>query len=445
MESIGLCLAAFVGVFWFTRRSLVAGLSAALTVGYLYGILRANVPQSFSHFTFDAALGGLYLGLWLKGFTPLQRQRTRKVRRWLILLIGWPVLLFLIPVQDPLIQLVGLRGEIWFIPFILIGAVIDDEERSRLAFWLAALNLMALGFALAEFRLGIETFYPRNEVTRLLYTQNDVVQGEFSAFRIPATFVNQASYSATMVLTIPLLAGAWIQTGWTRSQKALLSAGIIAAMLGVFLGASRTQALILFAEIAAFAGLAGFGKIRLKQLIAFAAIASLVGYWVYSNPRLQRFTNLKTDYVKERIHGSVNESFLDALWKYPLGNGLGGGGTSIPYFLQDRLKNPVGIENEYGRVLLEVGIPGLCLWVAFIVAAIGGAQGDPAGPWKVGWRLAWVTLVLYFGTAFIGTGLLTAIPGTALLLFMTGWMCVPKPKPVRVRAHSTAWARAATG
>ncbi len=201
----------------------------------------------------------------------------------------------------------------------------------------------------------------------------------------------------------------------------------------------------LFAEIATFATFAGFGKIRLKQLIAFAAIASLVGYWVYSNPRLQRFTNLKTDYVKERIHGSVNESFLDALWKYPLGNGLGGGGTSIPYFLQDRLKNPVGIENEYGRILLEVGIPGLCLWVAFIIAAIGGAQGDRAGPWKVGWRLAWVTVVLYFGTAFIGTGLLTAIPGTALLLFMTGWMCVPKLKPVRVRAHSTAWARAAAG
>ena len=432
MESIGLCLGAFVAVFWFTRRSLVAGLSAALAVGYMYGIVRANVPQSFSHFLFDAALGGLYLGLWLKGLTPLQRQRTRKVRRWLILLIGWPALLFLIPVQDPLIQLVGLRGEIWFIPFLLIGALIDDEERSRLALWLAVLNLVALGFALAEFRLGVERFFPHNEVTKLIYTQNDVAQGQFSLFRIPATFVQQAAYSGTMVLTMPLLAGAWIQTGWTRSQKALWSAGIIAAMLGVFLGASRTQALLLFAEIAAFAGYAGLGRVRLKQLVAFAAIASLVGYWVYSNPRLQRFTNLKTNYVKERIHGSVNESFLDALWKYPLGNGLGGGGTSIPYFLEERLRNPVAIENEYARILLEVGIPGLLLWIAFIMSAIGGAQSDRAGPWTVGWRLARVTVVLYFGTAFIGTGLLTAIPGTGLLLLMTGWLCVPKLKP-RVR------------
>ena len=439
MESILLCLGAFVVVFWLTRRSSVAGLAAALAVGYFYGIVRANVPQSFSHFIFDAGAGGLYLGAWLKGLTPSQRSRTQKIRKWLVPLIGWPVLLFFIPVQDSLIQLVGLRGEIWFIPFLLIGAMIDDEERSRLALWLAVLNLVALGFALAEFAIGLETFFPHNEVTKLLYTQNDVLQGQFSAFRIPATFVNQASYSATMVLTMPLLAGAWVQAGLTRTQKGLLSAGMIAAMLGVFLGASRSQALMLFALIAA---LVSFARVRLNHLIAFAAIALVVGYFVYRNPRMQRFTNLKTDLVKERVQGSVNVGFLDALWKYPLGNGLGGGGTSIPYFLQDRLKNPVGIENEYGRILLELGIPGLCIWVAFLIAAIGGAPSERAGPWRVGWRLARVATALYFGTAFIGTGLLTAIPGTALLLIMTGWMCVPKPTPAQVRAIPRSMVRA---
>jgi len=45
---------------------------------------------------------------------------------------------------------------------------------------------------------------------------------------------------------------------------------------------------------------------------------------------------------------------------------LGGGGTSIPYFLQDRVKDPVAIENEYGRILLEAGIPGLLIWLIFI-------------------------------------------------------------------------------
>ena len=435
MESIALCLGAFVTVYWFTRRSLVAGLSAALTVGYMYGIVRANLPQSFSHFIFDASLGGLYLGLWLRGLTLAQRLKTRKVRKWLLFLIGWPVLLFFIPVQDPLIQLVGLRGVVWFIPFLLVGAAIDDDERSQLALWLAVLSLVAFGFALAEFSLGLEKFFPHNEVTRLLYAESDIVAGRTSFFRIPATFVQPAAYSGTMVATMPLLLGAWVQRRRTHLQKTLLTAGIVAAVLGVFLGASRTGALLLFAQIAALVGFLSVRNMRLNHLIAFASIALVVGYWVYRHPRLQRFTNLKENYVEERIHRSVNESFLHALWDYPLGNGLGGGGTSIPYFLRDRLKNPVAIENEYGRILLEIGTPGLCIWVAFLIAAIGGAERGRTGPWAVGWRLARVTCALSFGTAFIGTGLLTAIPGTSLLLLMTGWMCVPKLKSVRVTAH----------
>jgi len=445
MESIALCLGAFVAVFWFTRRSLIAGLNTALSVGYLYGIVRANVPQAASHFIFDAGIGGLYLGLWLKNLTPIQRLRLRKVKRWLLFLIGWPVLLFFIPVQDPVIQLVGLRGVVWFLPFLLIGALIDDEERSGLALGLAVLNLIAFGFALAEFSMGLERFFPHNYVTRLLYIENDVLKGEYSAFRIPSTFVAPAAYSATMVVTMPLLLGAWLQAERTRFHKTFLTAGMIAAMLGVFMGASRSQALLLFAQFVAFASSIGLGKLTSKQLIAFAAIATLVGYWVYKEPRLQRFNRLDTNIVEERVQLSVNQSFLDALWKYPLGNGLGGGGTSIPYFLQDRLKNTVGIENEYGRLLLEIGIPGLCIWMAFMVAAIGGAKGGRDGPWRVGWQLARVTCALFFGTAFIGTGLLTAIPFTPLLLLMTGWLCAPKLRPIRVTAHSPIWAPAAAG
>jgi hypothetical protein len=441
MESLLLCVGAFASVFWMTRRSLVAGLEAVLIVGYLYGIVRANVPQAFSHFIFDAGIGGLYLSMWLRGLTPVERLKTRRIRKWLVLLIGWPLLLFFIPVQDPLIQLVGLRGVVWFLPFLLFGALIDDEDRSRFALWLAALNLLALAFALAEFRVGIERFYPHNAVTALIYTQNDVIQGQFSVYRIPAIFVNQATYSGTMVITMPLLVGAWLQTRCTRGQKTLLMAGVIAAMLGVFLGASRSQALLLFIQLAAFAS---FARIRLNHLIAFAAIAVVVGYFVYRHPRLQRFTHLDTGYVEGRIHGSVNEGFLDALWDYPLGNGLGGGGTSIPYFLQDRLRNPVAIENEYGRILLEQGIPGLGLWVALVLTVIFGGSAERAGPWRVGLLLAKVTTVLAFGTAFIGTGLLTAIPGTAMLLLFMGWICAPELKPVRIPAQETEqWAYSA--
>jgi len=434
MESILLCVGAFAAVHWFTNRSLVAGLRAIIAVGYFYGIVRANVPQTASHFIFDAGIGGLYLGTWLKSLTPVQKLRIRKVRGWVICLIAWPLVLFFVPVQDSMVQLVGLRSAVWFVPFLIFGALIDDEERSQLALWLALLNLVALGFGLAELSLGIPRFYPHNVVTELIYRQNDVVQGDRSIFRIPAIFVNQASYSATMVMSIPFLAGAWVQTERTRQEKLLLSAAIIAALLGVFLGASRSQAILLFIQIAT---LISFAKIKPKHLLAFGAVAALVGYWVYKQPRLQRFSQLDFNIVEARVHVSANESFLDAIVDYPLGNGLGGGGSSIPYFLQGRLKNAVVLENEYAHILLELGIPGLLLWAAFIIMAIADAPSERAGPWRVGWRLSRVTVALYFCTAILGVGLMTSIPSTCMLLFMTGWMCAPKLRRFRMTADET--------
>ena len=71
--------------------------------------------------------------------------------------------------------------------------------------------------------------------------------------------------------------------------------------------------------------------------------------------------------VAARVGGSVNEGFFDAVSQYPLGNGLAGGGTSVPYFLQDRMEAlPHGPENEYARIASEQGVIGLLLWLGFV-------------------------------------------------------------------------------
>ena len=57
MLSLLLCVLAFAATYRASRRSLLAGLVAVFAIGYLYGILRANIIQPFSHFIFDAARG----------------------------------------------------------------------------------------------------------------------------------------------------------------------------------------------------------------------------------------------------------------------------------------------------------------------------------------------------------------------------------------------------
>ena len=86
--------------------------------------------------------------------------------------------------------------------------------------------------------------------------------------------------------------------------------------------------------------------------------------------RFQRFMTLSdTEAVGERIAGSVNRGFWDLVVEYPMGNGMGGGGTSMPYFLQGHVRNPVGMESEFSRILLEQGIIGLVIFITFALWA----------------------------------------------------------------------------
>src|ERR1043166_7170920 len=108
--AIFLCLAAFTLCYIVARRSLVTGLGVVLLVGYAYGIVRANVPETLSHFIFDSAVVGFYGAQLFRKLTPAQQWRTKSLRAWLEFLIAWPVLLFIIPAQALLVQLVGLRA-----------------------------------------------------------------------------------------------------------------------------------------------------------------------------------------------------------------------------------------------------------------------------------------------------------------------------------------------
>lgn len=416
-----LCLISFVLCYLVGRRSLVSGLTALLGVGYLYGITRANVPDTFSHFIFDTGVLGLYCAQLFRSLSPAQEQRLKYLKPWVEVLIVWPVIIFLIPLQDLLVQFVGLRGNVFLLPFLLIGARLEPGERYQLALNIAGLNLIALAFAGAEFFYGVPTFFPFNEVTKIIYLSRDV--GGNSAFRIPACFGNAHSYAGTMVMTIPFLAGALVQKHKREWQGKLLMIAIGASLLGVLLSAARLHFIV-----AAVLIIVGTFSLRSSYGSVLGLLTMLVGigYLVSGEERLQRFMILQnTDMVAERVTASVNMTFYELATRYPFGNGLGGGGTSIPYFLRDRIENPIGMENEYARIMLEQGVIGLVIWVAFIFWLLTRRGPSKSDPWLLGWRLAWVACASYFLTGLMGIGLLTSVPQTCLLLLSVGWISSP--------------------
>lgn len=432
MIALLLCGVAFAGVFLAGRRSLVAGLGAVLLVGYLYGIVRANVTSAFSHFIFDAALVGLYATQLLRPIQVADRIRTHQLRVWLLVLLGWPLLLLVIPIQDPLVQLVGLRAHIFFLPFLLFGARLGSEDMYRLALMVAGLNLMSFSFAMAEFLFGLQHFYPRNEVTELVYRSNDIrVAGTLrGAYRIPATFANAAPYGATMVITLPLLLGGWLQRREHR-HRILFAAALGASVLGVFFSATRMNLLILGMLLLVSLLSGGMGT---AGRVAWAFVLAGVGWAVASQERLfLRLLSLTPDAVIERITWSMNWGVIEHVMRYPLGNGLGGGGTSMPYFLLHLVRDPMPVENQYATIMLEQGLPGLMLWFGFIVWAM--TRRTPLGDrgWRLARRLGWVACVALFLTGFIGQGLFTAIPPTPLLFIWTGWLAVAERRRAEPR------------
>lgn len=433
MISIGLCVAAFIFTYFAGRRSLVAGLVCVITVGYFYGIVRANVTETYSHFIFDSAVVGLYVTQFSKRVSRDVARRSEGLRLWVALLMGWPFLLFFVPTQDYAVQLVGLRGNTFMLPFILLGARLSGDEVRRLALAFAALNLIAFGFAAAEYVGGVERFYPQNQVTELIYKSavddNYMNPNRSQALRIPSTFTGAHAYAGMMVLTFAYLFGVWVRGGLTRARRNLLSVSMVASVLGVFMAAARSPVIILaLLLITVFLS----GRLKTHAWILFAAMSIGIGWTVSSEERLQRFLTLNdVEFVSERVQWSVNENVFGLLAEYPMGNGLGGGGTSIPYFLQGRLIPPLYfIENEYVRIVLEQGVFGLCLWAAFIVWALTRAGWGRADPWLLGRRLIRIVCVAFFGTGLIGVGLLTSIPGTALLLLSVGWIAVRRPSSV---------------
>jgi hypothetical protein len=421
MIALVLCVLALVVTFWAGRRSLGQGLVALLVFGYFYGILRANLITTFSHFIFDAGLLGLYLSQdWLSS-DARKAGRGTMIRMWTAILIIWPFFVLLMPFQPLLISLVGLRGNIFFLPILILGTRLGDKDLRMLCGGLAILNLVAAAFAWAEYFTSVPRFFPLSPVTAIIYSSGDVTGG---FFRIPAIFSSAHAYGGSMVVSLPYLIEGW-ERAETRRSRMLVLLGIAAAMIGVLMSATRQN--FILGSVIVLASLVT-RRAKASHLAVFALLITGVGWVAMTNVRFQRFKTLSdTEGVTERIAGSVNRGFWEILLEYPMGNGLGGGGTSIPYFLQGEVKNPIGMENEYARILCEQGVVGLMLWIGFAFWFISRAPVAFAkSSWSGARRIVWCLAAFSLATAWIGTGLLTAIPQTMMLLLSMGWVATPQ-------------------
>jgi hypothetical protein len=420
------CGIAFAITLVLTVRKQIWGLYCVIGIGYLYGIVRANFLDSFTHFVFDASVIGFYIGSVRQFITPIHRGDSTNLQRWTAALVIWPILVACLPIQHFLIQIVGLRGNAFLVPFLIIGTWISRNDARKLGIYFALLNMAVFAVAIGEFLLGVPTFYPENSVTDMIYRSRDV--GSDESFRIPGTFINAHAYAGNMVITLPWIIGSLLQANTSQGRMVLFS-GAATAVLGVLLASTRLWFVQLFWVLI----LINFsGILRGGLALSWVIILGGIGYFVASEERAQRFlTLLDVEMVANRVEGSVNLGFLELARDYPMGNGMGGGGTSIPFFLREYLDAPIGLENEYSRIMLEQGLPGLLLWILFAawVLTRGIAKTDPLRQSR---RIMWWLTMIGFLLALLGTGMLTSIPQSALFMLNIGFLVTgPRELPVQ--------------
>jgi hypothetical protein len=411
-------LAAFAGCLLLTARgSLGAGLAGVLAVGYVNGVVRANVLGVLTTFMFDAAVAGLYLGAAAARWDELTRAAGTRTGRWVLFLTAWPAVLAAVPVNHPLVQLVALRGTVWYVPVLLLATRLTADDLDRLARAAAGLNLLALAAGAYTYAYGPEALFPENAVTQIMYRSRDVAGGNF---RVPSLFLHAHAYGGTMLLTLPLVVDPLVRPGGRAADRLAGAAGTLAAVAGLLLCAARLPVVLGVLAAVVFWAVTRFAP---RVGAAILVLAAGGGYLAVSNERFQRAAEVAdVEAVQSRVYGSANEVFLDLLAEYPLGAGMGSSvGTSVPYFLADHAPAPVGLENEFSRILVDQGWVGLGGWVGFVVWLLAVPPGyDPRRRWAAGRGLMYALVLVTWATGFIGTGVLAAVPGSVLLLAYMG-------------------------
>ncbi len=412
-------IVAFLLVLACTVRSLGLGLVAVMAVGYFNGVIRANYLSPFTTFMFDFGLLGLYVGFFVARTRDSAGVWATPLGRWALALIVWPVMMVIVPINDYLVQLVALRATVWFLPAMLVASRLRVADLTMIARGLALLNLAALAAGVYVYQNGVESLYPDNAVTQIIYASKDVGGGS-EYHRIPSTFLSAHAYGGTMMFSLPFLLGHLFGPRTGAVDRGLMAAGAVAAVGGILLCAARQPAATFV-----LCSLIVWTVTRFNLAVGALAVGIVAAAALYAgtDERFQRVQSLEdTGMVSDRVSGSANASFFDLMAQYPLGAGMGSSsGTSVPFFLADRAPEAVGLENEYCRILIDQGLVGLGLWLGFVVWMF---RSPPRlrlnAPWGLGVMMMFALCLTNWATAFIGAGTLSSIPASVMMLVQMG-------------------------
>ncbi len=425
-----------------TRYELTLAL-LALYLGLLDGPVKLLSASQAASAVRDVLILAILLGMGARAAVTRERVRMPPLSAWVLAFVA----LVLVEAANPathgtLKAIGGFRQQLEWVPFFFFGyLVMRSKDRFRKLFLLFGAIALANGVVgayqsqLTPAQLGSwgPGYSERIAGTDGLGGRTYSVEG-VGRPRPPALGSDSGFGGGVGVLALPgllaLLAVGQMRRRW---PVVLLCLG---ALLGIATSASRTSIVIAVVALLSFALLSlSAGRRAIRPLLALLAVVLLaipLGMVLVATEGGGVFARYET-LVANQAHGPGNDSKerdLAQIPRYlasaPFGVGLGTYGSASGFGGRERVtiegKGVTG-ESAYNLVSLELGLPGLLLWVGLSLSVVGlvlrGLRHVPDVELRVYLAAAFAVFIAFTVEGFSGPTL-AVTPAGAYLWFAAG-------------------------
>jgi hypothetical protein len=458
-------LAVFVGLVWFATSFVLSGnvksqeidlvLVAAVTAGlsvlaswrtgiylFIVWIVFEDLARKFLgnnmfiYFGKDA-LVAVICAVYLYE-VGRRREKTWRPPFWppLLVFFWWAAMEAFNPKTPSAIYgLLGLKLYFCYVPLLFIGYALVRKEldlRRFLIINLAIAGLVSfLGIAQAIFGQQLLNPQTLDESLRDLGDLNRTSPVSGLVFNRPTSvFVSDGRFGAYLLLMYVLGFGAigyFIQRRWENRKTVYLCFGLVCG--AILLSGVRTALGLAVISTAVMVPAMFWGqKFRrgqvlqilkaIRRMALFGATAALCLALFYPSALASRWA-----FYTETLSPTGRASELELrTWTYPIselvhtfrlpdwqwGRGLGTVSLGVQYvtrFLHAPQPAP-GVESGYGGMLLEMGIPGLILWIVLSVAVVWACWGEvrklrSTPMFSLAFSIFWFALIVLFPLSFV--------------------------------------------
>jgi hypothetical protein len=380
------------------------------------------------YFAKDALVGITYLV-----FMRTSRQRISFLPPALKVALGLFFLLGVAQVFNPnspnlIYGVLGLKLYFYYLPLIFVGyAFLRTElDLQRFLFMsMGAAGVVAL-IGIAQSIIGLDFLNPKGgaDIDDLGHLTRYTPSG-LAVPRPPSVFVSDGRFAQYILLTFILGLGTlgYLLLRTTRGRKLVFPAVGLVALGAVMSGGRGVFAYVVASSLLIPAGLLwgapprSADTYRLFKAIrrSFIVVALSVTLATVLFP--QAIGAHLAFYRETALPDSADSETFNRAWDYPLanflaafsdrewsiGHGIGTGSLGVQYVshLLGQPSPQIGVESGYGTLVLENGILGLVLWVAWTIVFIFAAlkvvlalKGKPTFP--IALAIFWFTFIFLF-------------------------------------------------